>query len=419
MAPVSGLAAVLNQRFGLEQYLIWSTILAALLFVPFVPSMQLGYVIALGNGAILLALNRLSIHRNHLIAILALAAFSLVGTQLSGISSTVIVAQILGITVMSVYFFSALTSFNLSVSRWMELYVYLALAVAIAGFILWAVSLALGVGDGRLMAIYSEPSFYVYVTLPAVGYCINRYVSERRYGAESLIFVASYALADSSLGFLGLILIALFTFGPRLKGWQMVAGATLLAVLVSGVYLASSNVRIRIDQMVRAGIRQDLVGVGASPFAILSNLYVTGQSFAAHPLTGVGIGGYSNVYDKYIGDINGLGLTYLLEIQLNKYDANSMILRVTAELGVPGLIALFAFLLTCARVKGSPFLQIRNALLPYLIVRVARLGAYFTVELFFFAGLYLLNYLNYRATLRPAQGRALAYPKSQTGAQPI
>ena len=70
-----------------------------------------------------------------------------------------------------------------------------------------------------------------------------------------------------------------------------------------------------------------------------------------------------------------------------------------AELGIPGLIVLFGFLILCARVKGPPFEAVRNAILPYLLVRLGRFGAYFSVELYFFVGIYLLNYLDYRRSL--------------------
>jgi O-antigen ligase len=155
--------------------------------------------------------------------------------------------------------------------------------------------------------------------------------------------------------------------------------------------------------MATAIVRQDLSATGASTFAFLSNIYVTSQSFLAHPLTGIGIGGYADAYDKYIGGITdtvgipNAGFSYIAAMELNRDDASSMFLRVAAELGVPGLLLLFGFLIVCARVRGMPYTAIRNALLPYLIVRMTRMGHYFTVELYFFVGLYLLNYLNYCA----------------------
>jgi O-antigen ligase len=147
---------------------------------------------------------------------------------------------------------------------------------------------------------------------------------------------------------------------------------------------------------------QDLSGTNASTFALLSNVYVTGQSFLAHPLTGVGIGGYANAYDTYIGNLSGPGLDYL-QNSLNRDDANSLILRVAAELGPAGLLVLFGFLIVCARVRGQPYLTIRNALLPYMLIRMARFGAYFSVEVYFFVCLYILNYMQSRASHRQVQ----------------
>lgn len=386
--------AVLNYRIGIEDYLAWSTVISVILFVPFLTNLQLGYAIAILNSVPLLAMNRLSIHRKHMFVIFAIAAFSLVGAHVSGLSSSVMLAQLLGITVLSVYYFSVILTLGLTLERWMELYIWPAVTVAAIGIILWPLHAIQG--GGRLTSIYSEPSYYVYVTLPAVGYCINAYVKNRRYGPEVLIFLLSYVLANSSLGFLGVMLVALFTFARRLRGWHILLGSVVFLGTPVAIYLLSSGVRLRIDQMVRAISQQDLSGVSATPFAILSNLYVTGQALAAHPLVGAGIGSYSNLYDRYIGGISGIGLAPMLEMELNRFDANSMVLRVAAELGLPGLIALFGFIIVCARVKGSPYQQIRNAILPYLIVRAARMGAYFSAELYFFVGIYLLNYLSYR-----------------------
>ena len=100
-------------------------------------------------------------------------------------------------------------------------------------------------------------------------------------------------------------------------------------------------------------------------------------------MTGIGIGGYANAYDKYIGGITGThplpssNIADNLNYQLNRDDAASMFMRVAAELGVPGLLVLLGFLIVCARVRGPPYVMIRNAILPYLIVRMSRMGHYF------------------------------------------
>jgi hypothetical protein len=428
---VADLKAVLDRRFGVQEYLIWSTVIAALMFVPIRgATFFFGYVIVIFNAIILLAFDRLAIHRNHMLAIVMLTGFSLIGALSSGTPLNAPISQILGISVLSIYFFSALLVLGPSLVDWMEIYMRAAFMIAIIGLVKWVgvhVIQVIHPADPRLTSIYSEPSYFVYVTLPAVGYCLNCYINERRYGRETLVFLLCYMLANSTLGFFGLLLIGLLAYGPRLKGWQMLGGLATACILVVSVYVASGEVRMRANEMVIAIARQDLSGTGATTFAFLSNVYVASQSFLAHPLTGIGLGGYANAYDKYIEDLIGtsniesLGREFLNSLQLNRDDAASMFLRVAAELGIPGLLVLASFLIVCARVRGAPYATIRNAILPYLIVRMTRMGHYFTVELYFFAGIYLFNYLNYRNTCQidPAFANNLARPRRQPETKPI
>ena len=403
---VAGLKAALGRGVGAQEYLIWSTVVAVLMFVPIHGSFQFGYVIIIINVIILLALGQLTIHRNHMLTLLTLAGFSLIGTLSSGTPLNAPISQLVGISLLSVYFFSALVILGPSLIHWMEIYMRAAFVIAIVGLVKWAIGRVLHADDPRLTSIYSEPSFFVYVTLPAAGYCINCFADERRYGQEAIIFLSSYLLANSALGFLGLFIVGFLVYAPRLKGWQLLSGAITVCVLLAGLYIASTDIRLRTNEMVTAIAKQDLSGTGATTFAFLSNIYVTSQSFLAHPLTGIGLGGYANAYDKYIDDIIGindienLGRELLNSMELNRDDAASMFLRVAAELGIPGLLFLIGFLIVCARVRGEPYTMIRNCMLPYLIVRMTRMGHYFTVELYFFAGIYLFNYLNYRKACR-------------------
>ncbi len=64
-----------------------------------------------------------------------------------------------------------------------------------------------------------------------------------------------------------------------------------------------------------------------------------------------------------------------------------------------GLIILFGFLIVCSRVRGAEHVNIRNALVPFFLIRMGRYGAYFSLDLYFFVGMYILNYLHYRHTL--------------------
>lgn len=396
----------LERRFDINDYLVWSTICSVFMLVHIAQisiDIFLGYPIILLNLLILLVLDRVTVHRNHLIALAAVSAFSLISAQFSGTPLNSMLAQVAGISVMSVYYFNALTGFGLTVSRWIDLYARTAFILAVYGLLLWITLHVANVGDGRLKAIFSEPSIYIYTTLPALGYFVNIWINERRYGAEAAIFLLSYVCADSSLGFLGIMLILFFAFIGRLNAWQMTLGALLSSAAITALYFLSSNFRLRGRDTILALAAQDLSDANASTYAFLSNAYVAIRAFLENPLLGVGIGGYQYIYQKYIMDLTDVD-PRIFNLQLNMFDANSLFLRVAAELGLPGLVALFGFLIVCARVKGTHHLIIRNALLPYMLIRMGRFGAYFSVEMYFFIGIYLLNYLNSRTTAAARAG---------------
>src|SRR3569833_987468 len=103
-----------------------------------------------------------------------------------------------------------------------------------------------------------------------------------------LLFLA-YVLADASLGFLGMLLIAFFALLPRLTFWKMVGFCfSGLAALV-GLFFASANFRLRVVDTVVSIARANLgTQANSSTFAFLSSAYVTIQTFISHPLIGVG-----------------------------------------------------------------------------------------------------------------------------------
>jgi hypothetical protein len=364
--------SLLHRQIDLDDYLVGSTVVSVFMTVHLGKAgidLYLGYPLLLLNLAILLKTNRLVMHANHAAALLMLACFGTFSAVLASSPLTALLAQFVGIAGFSIYYFCILSGFGVPLIRWLDLYARTAFFVAICSLFQWAVSRALHVGDGRLQGFYSEPSIYVFTMLPA-------------------------------LGFLGILFIALLTMTRRMNAWQLILGTTLMALGVGVTYILSGNFRIRLNDTVMALASQDLGGTNASTFALLSNAYVAWRTLLDHPLTGVGLGGYQFVYEKYIGDVIGTDPQTLDLINLNMFDANSMILRVGAEFGLPGLIALFGSIILCARVKGERHRLIRDAILPYLLVRIGRLGAYFTMELYFFLGLYVLNYLESRRTAR-------------------
>jgi O-antigen ligase len=402
------LNSILNRKITLESYLIVSTSISVFLLIIVAHvglDIFLGYPIVIANTIILFWLGRLIIHPYHAAAIGALATISLAASIFSPTPFNAILSQILGVSMMSIYYFSMLVTTGWSLRRWMELYSYIAFGICLFGLAGWVYLIASHDIDGRLKSIFAEPSLYVYTTLPAVGFFMNCWMTEKRYGRELLIFVLSYILADSSLGFFGLLLTGLLAGSRHVTFWRITVSILAIACLTTGLYLASGNFRLRARDTAIAIATRDVSNTNGSTFALLSNFYVAGRAFLEHPLSGVGIGGYRYIYDIYILDLPGINLKNL-PFNLNKDDANSLFLRVAAELGLPGLLALLSFLITCSRVKGPPYREVRNAMVPYFIVRMSRFGSYFSLELYFFAGIYLLNYLAYRRNL------GIAHPPS-------
>lgn len=392
----------------LENYLIYSTVLCAFLGVHwFHKGIDIfwGYPILVINAGILLLLNRLLAHRIHAILIGVVTLVSLVASRRSGTPSSAIIAQILGVVLFSSYYLSMLTVYRVSLPRWITIYSQIAWGIAVWGIIDF---IARKVGlfpetitQPRLHSIFDEPSFFVYLTLPAIGIYLWAHRRKGGYFLELGTFLVSYILADSGLGFLGLFLALLFAYRPRLSFWRILAFAGAMAGMVVAVFLLSANFRLRVIDTALGIALLNFQHVNASTYAILSNAYVALRTFIKYPIIGVGIGGYPFQYTQYLPF---LGNDDPLVLTLNMNDAASLFFRTAAELGIFGLVGLIGFLALCARVKGDGYVAIRNALIPFFVIRMGRYGAYFSMELYFFVGLYLLNYLHYRASLhrRPA-----------------
>jgi len=411
--------AIAHHPIAVDGYLIYSSVLGVFLTLIMAHKgvdIFLGYPVLLLNTAIMLLRDKLIIHQRHAAVVLVLAVVSFVASRGAATPGMAILSQLIGILLFSIYYFSLLTNFGLSVPRWMQIYCHFATGFVILGFVLFIgrhLHFLPEARDPRLTSIYPEPSLFVYATLPAFGIYANAYLRDRRYRPELYLYILAYILADSSLGFFGMLLVATYAYLPRLSAWKMVGFAALALSALVALFFVSANFRLRAIDTTLGLIEMNFSHVNASSFAFLSNGYVAVSTLLRHPLSGVGLGGYQYAYTQYIPFLSA-GLQDPQFISLNMYDASSLFFRTAAELGLPGLMCLIGFLVVCSRVTGTQHVDIRNALMPYMIVRMSRYGAWFSMELYFFVGLFLLNYLHSRAQYgaRP-WGRPL--PKAATG----
>ena len=396
------LLAIAEYPIALEQYLVYSTVLSVFLMLIMGHKgvdIFLGYPIVLVNTAILFVQDRLIMHRRHAAIVLVVAVVSFMASRGSSTPGMAIIAQLIGILLFSVYYFSMLTNFGVSVPRWMQIYCHFTTGVVLLGFVIFIgrhLHLLPAGRDSRLTAFYPEPSLFVYTTLPAFGIYANAYLRDRRYRPEFYLYILAYILAESTLGFFGMLLIAIYAYLPRLSPLKMLGFVLVAFGALVGLFFASENFRVRAVDTTVGLVKMNFGHVNASSFAFLSNGYVAVRTLLTHPLTGVGLGGYQYAYSQYIPFLSA-NLQDPDLINLNMYDASSLFFRTAAELGLPGLICLIGFLVVCSCVKGTQHIDIRNALMPYMIVRMSRYGAWFSLELYFFVGLFLLNYLHSRA----------------------
>ncbi len=174
-------------------------------------------------------------------------------------------------------------------------------------------------------------------------------------------------MVQGRTGYLVLLTLALVVLGHR-YGWRGAAVAVFGgAVLVAGAYAGSSTFRLRIDQVGaewakwRAGEARAAGGV----FDRLTFYSHTYRIVEAHPIVGVGTGGFAEAYRKEIADSK----------QVVTQNPHSQYLLTLAEQGVVGLALLaglfYAMWRDARRQAESQDRLVLRALLAAMIVASA------------------------------------------------
>ena len=156
-------------------------------------------------------------------------------------------------------------------------------------------------------------------------------------------------MVQGRTGYAVVLVLALVVLG-QWHGWRGVAAALIGgAILAAGAYSASSGFRLRIDQVGtewakwRAGEPRTPGGV----YDRLSFFANTWRIIEAHPLAGVGTGGFAEAYRREIAGTN----------EIPTDNPHSQYLLTAAEQGVVGialLLGLFVALWRDARRRARP-----------------------------------------------------------------
>jgi hypothetical protein len=219
---------------------------------------------------------------------------------------------------------------------------------------------------------------------------------------KSLIIIIGLLFSFSFVGFMGLFLVIIsisrlfFKFSFKKK-------AILYSFLII-IFFAYSQTSLinKLDSTVnQAGMIGEIdaykyTSSDNTAFSLISNLIVAGNSLKKSYLMGTGINTHKNTYDETIYNTFNFGQ---FEIELNKKDAGSLIIRLFSEFGVLGFL-IFVLILFSFKIKDSDthniFVIMNNLSLVMILAFSLRNGGYLTIFLNVFCALYYYSYTEFK-----------------------
>lgn len=386
---------------SLDKYLIYSSIFA--LFTEgftfhYIIDWKLFYFILITNLGILAYKNCLIATKNMLIIFSFLLIHGLVMFLIFRNPIVSLFAQIIGILLSSFYYFNFLRLFKTEML--FNVYINFAFYLALIAIPMFYLNINLFTPD-RLNGIMLEPAHYAAIMFPAI------YITFRKKMYYKLtIILFTILLSKSSVGYIGLLLMLIL---PILKVKYFLKYSIIVVTLLCvGFYYLYNQWNIPLDEsngnpIVRR-VKQTQESLEAihtgkfkkytnlSSYALLSNIFISKNIFLSYPL-GIGLGSYKYEYDKVYPLLSPP--EYLVKQKLskiNKLDANSLFLRLLADLGVFGVILLSYFIYRSYKIFKNDNKIIEQGAFFYLAVKLIREGHYFPPEFYFFLLLFIRDF---------------------------
>jgi hypothetical protein len=361
---------------------------SALYFVLGGISVQFFYFLMIFNLVLMLYLGRVWIPLGLLVLVAFLLASGALGIARASDTVPLFSKELAGISVSALYFccFVQLTDYD--INECFRKYAHTAYYVAIVGLILFPIQF-IWLDLPRLQSVLTEPAMFAITCLPALYYFADQWQRYRRDGSKLLVLALAFALAGSSVGFLG-ILFGVCIFGRRYKRGAVLIPAVVVLIGM-GIYALSPDFRMRLDDTAKSGQTFDVSAANLSTLALVSNAYVTLQSVRDHPLFGTGVGSHRLSHEKFISALPGVEQWETPALEIAASDANSLFLRTLSECGIVGILLVFWFIWHYRARDGQGLESVSQAIWIYFFVKLLRGGAYFSPEQFFFIVLYAVN----------------------------
>lgn len=289
--------------------------------------------------------------------------------------------EIVGIVTSAVYYNCFYRSQEYSAAHIFRLYVKAAYYLCILALFLFAI-ICLHSGFDRLYWPMQEPAHLTAAVMPAFYYSGHRMLREKDHKKEFAILFICILLAQSSVGFIGLLLCVLFLMRRHLL--LLVSAPVVAAIIFVCLYLTSAQFQQRIqDLYLLAAIGQLAVVQNMSVYVFVKCVIVAWHGFLAHPVLGNGLGSFSAVHGEFLKYVPTP--PFLMDFEnYNSTDANSLLLRVMAELGLVGIFVCLWFMWRF-HIKGrSDYAEMSNGMLIFFLLQLLREGTYFLPPFFFF-----------------------------------
>lgn len=340
----------------------------------------------------------LRIKIGHLIVYVVFVLSSLYGLIRGTNTLGSLLFQVIGIFFCSLYYYNFYRALDFDIKRIFRLYVDMSVFFASLGIFAFIVILPFVPNIVHTVeSTMSEPAVYSYTVIPAMYYCIQVSLKEKKGYWRTFIILLSLLLSGSSIGYLGLILCVVFLI-KKISFTKAIVAISVAAILISGIYVVSEKFRVRIDDSVKVITTKNLAEANLSTYALLSNAFVAIESFKESPIIGNGLGSHPTSHDRFVGNIDGVD-EFEQYMQLNSKDASSLFLRLTSELGLMGICCAFFFIIrfypsSKFEIEKFPELHvIQKAALIYFLLKLLRAGHYFSPEFYFFLFIYYLAYV--------------------------
>lgn len=348
------------------------------------------YLVVLINFFILLLHNKI-VYSKGLAIFHSIIIFTGIGSCVLGYNKIgYYTIQLFFITLISTYYFSYFSFFKDKYKEIIFTYCKFASILAIVGFLKWPYDIAVGKAFHSIMI---EPAHYCTIILPAFFITLKDQTYPRYYFIT--IFLSILA-SGSSLGIMGLGLSLLF-FSKKNSFGKIILSTVVVIFLGTMVYMVMPSFKMRFDDTLNSSTTGDLSNANLSSYALLSNFFVSVESFKSNPVFGNGIGSHMVSRKLYLADLKGIEVFEEMGSEnLNAQDAGSLFSRLMSEMGLVGIIGVLYFIKrNYVPVKDnlSFYSIVSRALILYFFAKLFREGHYFSPEMYFFIFAYYFSNL--------------------------